>query len=188
VTKGTNCASITWAGYVLALCVLSNDGVMAQNVASRTGKTDTFGAVYLDPSVSTEKKGRRLVSRMTPEEKTGQLLSVAPAIPRLKVPAYNYWSEALHGLATTVRRPSFRRPSVLRRHGTLRWSIRWQTQSAPRRVPGIRKHCAKTGTCRVRDSRSGRPTSICFAILVGGAGRKPTGKIPISLVGSGSRL
>jgi beta-glucosidase len=40
-----------------------------------------------------------LVSRMTPAEKIGQLVTDAPAIPRLGVPAYHWWSEALHGVA-----------------------------------------------------------------------------------------
>ena len=40
-----------------------------------------------------------LVSRMTAEEKAGQLLFNAPAIPRLGIPAYNWWNEALHGVA-----------------------------------------------------------------------------------------
>jgi beta-glucosidase len=40
-----------------------------------------------------------LVSRMTLEEKLSQLNNDARAIPRLKVPAYNYWNEALHGVA-----------------------------------------------------------------------------------------
>jgi beta-glucosidase len=40
-----------------------------------------------------------LVSRMTLEEKTAQLLYTAPAIPRLGVPEYNWWNEALHGVA-----------------------------------------------------------------------------------------
>ena len=40
-----------------------------------------------------------LVARMTLEEKTGQLRYQAPAIPRLGVPAYNWWNEALHGVA-----------------------------------------------------------------------------------------
>jgi beta-glucosidase len=40
-----------------------------------------------------------LVGRMTPEEKIGQLVTHAPAIPRLGVPAYDWWSEALHGVA-----------------------------------------------------------------------------------------
>jgi beta-glucosidase len=36
---------------------------------------------------------------MTPDEKIGQLVTDAPAIPRLGVPAYHWWSEALHGVA-----------------------------------------------------------------------------------------
>ena len=40
-----------------------------------------------------------LVSRMTVEEKASQLRYDAPAIPRLNIPEYNWWSEALHGVA-----------------------------------------------------------------------------------------
>jgi beta-glucosidase len=40
-----------------------------------------------------------LVGRMTLDEKVGQLVTDAPAIPRLGVPAYHWWSEALHGVA-----------------------------------------------------------------------------------------
>jgi beta-glucosidase len=40
-----------------------------------------------------------LVARMTPAEKIAQLQSAAPAIPRLGVPAYDWWSEGLHGFA-----------------------------------------------------------------------------------------
>ncbi len=40
-----------------------------------------------------------LVDQMTLAEKIGQLQSAAPAIPRLHVPAYEWWSEGLHGLA-----------------------------------------------------------------------------------------
>jgi beta-glucosidase len=36
---------------------------------------------------------------MTLEEKVPQMQSTAPAIPRLGVPAYNWWNEALHGVA-----------------------------------------------------------------------------------------
>ena len=46
-----------------------------------------------------EKKARELVSRMTLDEKIGQLRSIAPAIERLGVPEYNWWNEALHGVA-----------------------------------------------------------------------------------------
>ncbi|HSK67774.1 MAG TPA: glycoside hydrolase family 3 C-terminal domain-containing protein [Candidatus Limnocylindria bacterium] len=44
-------------------------------------------------------KARALVSRMTAEEKASQLRYDAPAIPRLGIPQYNWWSEALHGVA-----------------------------------------------------------------------------------------
>ncbi|WP_292033382.1 MULTISPECIES: glycoside hydrolase family 3 N-terminal domain-containing protein [unclassified Brevundimonas] len=40
-----------------------------------------------------------LVSRMTLEEKAAQIQHGAPAIPRLGVPAYNWWNEGLHGVA-----------------------------------------------------------------------------------------
>ena len=53
---------------------------------------------YLNPDLSPEKRAQDLVSRMTLEEKVLQMQNVAPAIPRLKVPAYNWWSEALHGV------------------------------------------------------------------------------------------
>lgn len=42
---------------------------------------------------------RALVSQMTLDEKAAQLRYQAPAIPRLGVPAYNWWNEALHGVA-----------------------------------------------------------------------------------------
>jgi len=40
-----------------------------------------------------------LVSRMTLEEKVSQMKDVAPAIDRLGIPQYNWWNEALHGVA-----------------------------------------------------------------------------------------
>lgn len=44
-------------------------------------------------------KARELVSKMTVEERAGQLSYNAPGIPRLNIPAYNWWNEALHGVA-----------------------------------------------------------------------------------------
>ncbi len=44
-------------------------------------------------------KARMLVSQMTIEEKISQLKYDAPAIQRLGIPAYNWWNEALHGVA-----------------------------------------------------------------------------------------
>jgi beta-glucosidase len=53
---------------------------------------------YLDPSLPPEQRATDLVGRMTLEEKASQLINGARAIPRLNIPAYNWWSEALHGV------------------------------------------------------------------------------------------
>ena len=45
------------------------------------------------------RKAQALVAQMTLEEKASQLLYGAPAIKRLGVPSYNWWNEALHGVA-----------------------------------------------------------------------------------------
>ncbi len=55
--------------------------------------------VYLNPSIAIDERVRDLLSRMTLEEKAGQWVHDAPAIGRLGVPAYNWWSEGLHGVA-----------------------------------------------------------------------------------------
>jgi len=44
-------------------------------------------------------RAEELVKRMTLEEKVRQMLHAAPEIPRLDIPAYNWWNEALHGVA-----------------------------------------------------------------------------------------
>ena len=54
---------------------------------------------YKNPALSVEKRVQDLVSRMTTEEKIAQMVNRAPAIPRLDIPAYNWWSECLHGVA-----------------------------------------------------------------------------------------
>jgi len=54
---------------------------------------------YKDPDAPVEERAKDLVSRMTLEEKARQMQNMAPAIPRLDVPAYDWWNEGLHGLA-----------------------------------------------------------------------------------------
>jgi beta-glucosidase len=54
---------------------------------------------YLNTSLDFETRAKDLVSRMTLDEKALQAGHTAPAIPRLGVPAYNWWNEGLHGVA-----------------------------------------------------------------------------------------
>lgn len=51
------------------------------------------------PTPETARRVSALVSKMTLEEKVSQMQNDAIAIPRLHVPAYNWWSEGLHGVA-----------------------------------------------------------------------------------------
>lgn len=54
---------------------------------------------FQDVSLSVEERVNDITSRMTLQEKADQLLYTAPAIPRLGIPSYNWWNEALHGVA-----------------------------------------------------------------------------------------
>ena len=54
---------------------------------------------YLDPALPVDRRVDDLVARLTPEEKVSQLTNQSRAIPRLGIPAYNWWNEALHGVA-----------------------------------------------------------------------------------------
>lgn len=48
-----------------------------------------------------EQRVNDVVSRLTLEEKVAQMLNATPAIPRLGIPAYEWWNEVLHGVART---------------------------------------------------------------------------------------
>jgi len=62
--------------------------------------SDAGGQVlWRDPHASPQARAEDLLSRLTTQEKVAQLMNDAPAIPRLGVPAFDYWSEGLHGLA-----------------------------------------------------------------------------------------
>ena len=54
---------------------------------------------YLDESLSVQERAEALTDAMTTEEQATQLRYDAPAVERLGIPAYNWWNEALHGLA-----------------------------------------------------------------------------------------
>jgi beta-glucosidase len=66
--------------------------------------------LYLDPSKPVEARVDDLISRMTLEEKASQLVNQARAIPRLQVPGYDWWSEALHGVANAGTATVFPEP------------------------------------------------------------------------------
>ncbi|HJZ81610.1 MAG TPA: glycoside hydrolase family 3 N-terminal domain-containing protein [Pyrinomonadaceae bacterium] len=54
---------------------------------------------YKNPTLPLPTRVDDLISRMTLEEKVSQMMNVAPAIPRLGIPEYDWWNEGLHGVA-----------------------------------------------------------------------------------------
>jgi beta-glucosidase len=61
-------------------------------------KQDTANLPYMNPQLSPEQRATDLVHRMTLQEKATQMQNNSAAVERLKVPAYQWWSEALHGV------------------------------------------------------------------------------------------
>jgi beta-glucosidase len=83
------------AGLVLAAC--ENH---LPNWTPAPGKPTPSGPpIFNDPNRSIEERVNDLIARMTIDEKISQMGTPAPAIARLGVPAYNWWSEAGHGVA-----------------------------------------------------------------------------------------
>ena len=78
--------------------------------ASVVAQINNSGAVYLDSSQPIDVRVDDLIHRMTLEQKASQLVNQARAIPELQVPAYDWWSEALHGVANAGTATVFPEP------------------------------------------------------------------------------
>ncbi len=74
-------------------------GLACFGAALTAGAQDAQKPAYRNPGLPAEQRAADLVQRMTLEEKATQLVNQARAIPRLGVPAYDWWSESLHGVA-----------------------------------------------------------------------------------------
>jgi len=64
-------------------------------------QNDPGNLAFRNTSLSFEQRVNDLVGRLTLEEKVSQMLNSSPAIPRLGIPAYDWWNEVLHGVART---------------------------------------------------------------------------------------
>jgi beta-glucosidase len=69
-----------------------------------SGKAQRARFPFEDYKLSFDERVEDLVGRLTLEEKVAQMLNSAPAIPRLGIPAYDWWNETLHGVARTPYR------------------------------------------------------------------------------------
>ena len=84
--------------FPLSFLLVAAGGLIAPGAASAQAP-DTTHMLYRDPAQPAAARAHDVVSRMTLDEKASQLEDWAPAIPRLGIPDYQTWSEALHGVA-----------------------------------------------------------------------------------------
>ncbi|MCG8388848.1 MAG: hypothetical protein MJA30_25070, partial [Cytophagales bacterium] len=74
---------------------------------SQPSTIQDFEYAFQNPKISLNERLDDLLGRLSVEEKISQLNYDAPAIERLGIPAYNWWNEALHGVARNGRATVF---------------------------------------------------------------------------------
>lgn len=72
-----------------------------------SAQSNVSSPAYLDTSRPIPERVNDLLSRMTLDEKISQMCNVTEAIPHLNIPAYDFWSEGLHGVAGNGRATVF---------------------------------------------------------------------------------
>ncbi|WP_324677411.1 glycoside hydrolase family 3 C-terminal domain-containing protein [Hymenobacter sp. GOD-10R] len=92
---------------VLSMLALTG-GIQSQNQPHKSGPNAPLTAAdqeadlpFQNPDLPIDQRVDDLVGRLTLPEKVSQMLNASPAIDRLGIPAYNWWNEALHGVART---------------------------------------------------------------------------------------
>lgn len=91
---------------IAVACVIYTAGVRTDSALLAAGarradepSSQQAEPAYRNPSLPLAQRVDDLVSKMTLQEKVLQMQHTAPAIPRLGVPSYDWWNEALHGVA-----------------------------------------------------------------------------------------
>ncbi len=97
VRRGVEGGSGRRGALAISVCLLALAVVSALAGSGAAAGAET--PAYLNTQLSPAERAADLISRMTLQEKAAQLSTTnAPAIPRLGVQEYAYWSEALHGV------------------------------------------------------------------------------------------
>jgi len=85
-------------------------GIACGGLAGLTPAIGAPAAQAADARADADHLAATLVAKLTLDEKVNQLVNVAPAIPRLDIPAYNWWTESLHGALGAVPTTNFPEP------------------------------------------------------------------------------
>jgi beta-glucosidase len=112
LSQSAICASISRREFI-AVTVASFMAMVINPRASADNTTETSSGISDSAFGDAQRRAASLVSRMTLEEVTGQVVNDAQAIPRLGLPRYAYWSEALHGVNVDGPITSFPQPIAL---------------------------------------------------------------------------
>jgi len=93
------CIRLSFSLIIAALLHCSHGSLAAQQSGEGAAQ-DPSKLPFMDPSLSIDQRVTDLLKRMTIEEKITQLVNQSRAVPKLGIPAYDWWSESLHGVAT----------------------------------------------------------------------------------------
>lgn len=97
-----NTKLVNMKNHLLFLCIFFSFFILpitSQKHACDKGSPKTSNFPFCNTSLSYETRAKDLVSRLTLQEKAQQLVNPSTGISRLGVPAYEWWSEALHGVS-----------------------------------------------------------------------------------------
>jgi beta-glucosidase len=91
----------------LAHCLIGALFLCSLVFLSSCKERKTYEHAFRNPELSVEERVEDLIGQLTVEEKVGQMMNVTPAIERLGIPPYDWWNEALHGVARAGRATVF---------------------------------------------------------------------------------
>lgn len=104
-------------------------------VTMSSGNASAQQLPYQNPALSAHERAVDLCGRLTLEEKASLMLDDSPAIPRLGIKRFQWWSEALHGVANMGDVTVFRSLSEWQLRLTTEWCIESLMQHLMRCVP-----------------------------------------------------
>ena len=96
--RSANAAAAYFAAALLAVAVVAA-GAEEPPYACDKSRPQTTTFRFCNRKLSIRERAKDVVGRLSLDEKVAQLVNTAPSIPRLGIPAYEWWSEALHGVA-----------------------------------------------------------------------------------------
>lgn len=104
-------------------------------VTMSSGNASAQQFPYQNPALSAHERAVDLCGRLTLEEKASLMLDDSPAIPRLGIKRFQWWSEALHGVANMGDVTVFQNLSEWQLRLTTEWCIESLMQHLMRCVP-----------------------------------------------------